>query len=377
MHLKSAKNLLLTTPVKKVNVFIAVPSLECGGLERNVAMICNHINTDLFDVSLVVINNRSPFYPITNPHIKITDLQCKNVRSSILRLVKLARATQPDIILSTANHLNLLFALFKRLFPEKTRVIVRESSIVSINSKRAKLAGLYDMLLRIFYRKVDLIVCQSEYMAKDLIQHYHIKKQQTVIINNAVEMPLATAIPDHAKAVTVPQFITVARLSEEKGLDRIIRALALLNIPFHYTIIGEGPARKQLQQLIQSLSLQDQVFLPGSSNQPYALVQQPALFLMGSHYEGFPNVLLEANALGIPVVVYNAPGGIAEVVTHLMNGLLVEDGNEKAFAEAVVTALQTEFDREAIKKATIDKYDPVKIMEQWQQLLTKTAFNPR
>ena len=90
---------------------------------------------------------------------------------------------------------------------------------------------------------------------------------------------------------------------------------------------------------------------------------------MGSHYEGFPNVLLEANALGIPVVAFNAPGGIAEVIRERENGLLVEDGNEQAFANAIKKALLIDFNRGAIRNKTIEQYAPGKIMQQWESLL--------
>src|SRR5437868_14534393 len=122
---------------KHKKILIVVPSLECGGLERNVAFICNHIDTDKFEVTLAVINNSNRFYKISNPAIVIVDLQCGNVRSSLLKITRLAKKVQPSIILTTANHLNLLIAMFRPLFSRKLKIVARESSIISINSKRA------------------------------------------------------------------------------------------------------------------------------------------------------------------------------------------------------------------------------------------------
>ena len=127
--------------------------------------------------------------------------------------------------------------------------------------------------------------------------------------------------------------------------------------------------RSQLESLIKELALQDKVSLAGSSISPFSAIKNPDLFLMGSHYEGFPNVLLEANALGIPVVAFNAPGGIAEVIHEPENGLLVEDGNEQAFANAIKKALLIDFNRGAIRNKTIEQYAPGKIMQQWESLL--------
>ena len=354
---------------RKIKLIIAVPSLECGGLERNVSMICNHINTEKFEVTLLVVNNSKPFYSITNPAIKITDLQCSNVRSSVFRISKIAKEIKPDIILSAANHLNLIIAIFRWMFPRHIKMIARESSIVSINSKRAKNAGLYNWLQEKFYHKIDKVVCQSAYMQQDLLAYYHFPLSRTVIINNAVEVPAVEISQPVKDKPAIPVFITVARLSEEKGLDRILRSLAKLDIPFLYHIVGEGPMRPQLQALINELALQSKVSLAGSSSAPFSSIKNPDLFLMGSHYEGFPNVLLEANALGIPVVAFNAPGGIAEVIRERENGLLVEDGNEAAFANAIKEALLGNFNRELIRNKTIEQYAPGKIMQQWESLL--------
>ncbi len=361
----------MTRSVAKIKLLIAVPSLECGGLERNVSLICNHINTDLFHVTLAVINNSQPFYTINNPAIRIVDLQCSQVRKSIFLLRKLAKETSPDIILTTANHLNLLFAMFRWLFPKKIKIIARESSIVSINSKRAKMPALYDRLLMRFYKNLDLIICQSAYMQTDLVQHYQVPKEKTIILQNAVQVPMAKELVHPASPVAMPQLITVARLSEEKGIDRILRSLAKLTRPFHFTIIGEGNQRAHLQTLINELNLQEMVSMPGARQHPFSLIKDPSLFLMGSLYEGFPNVLLEANALGIPLVAFDAPGGIAEVINPLSNGLLVMDGNEDAYAAAIETALSYPFNHRQIQADTLLRYDPTTIISLWEAQLVQ------
>ena len=164
---------------------------------------------------------------------------------------------------------------------------------------------------------------------------------------------------------TVAELITVGRLSKEKGIDRLIRSCALLKIPFRFTITGDGDERGQLQRLIEELNLAGKVFLAGGSTEPFAQVSDPALFLMGSWYEGFPNAMLEAFAAGIPVVAFNAPGGIAELLLNNENGFLVENGNEKAFAEAIQKALTYRFNRQQIKDKTLDRFNINAIMNKW------------
>jgi len=350
----------------KVKVLIAVPSLECGGLERNVLNICNNINNRNFETTLVIINNENPFYKVTNHAVKVISLNKKNVRKAIFDLKKIVDEQQPDIVLSTANHLNLLFAIFRFLFPKKTIFIARESSIVSINTRRNKFPFLFNRLLKLCYRKFDHIVCQSKYMQQDLLTHYNIPENKTSIINNAV------VLPEHWKESLKPEstskYISVARLSEEKGIDNILRALQKTTTPFQYTIIGDGPLMNSLKQLTLDLKLQQHVLFAGAQNLPYNVVVQPDLFLMGSHYEGFPNVLLEANALGIPVVCFDAPGGINEVVNPNVNGFLVSPNDIDAFANAIDKAASFPFDRKKIQEFTLETYSTKSMMEKWEKL---------
>ena len=359
---------------KKIKILIAVPSLECGGLERNVVSICNYINNGKYETTLVIVNNENPFYTVTNLSVDVINLKKKKDSSSIPDFLKIIKTKKPDIILTAANHLNLLFAVTKWMFPPKIKFIARESSIVSINAKRNKFPFLFQLLLKKFYRKFDQIVCQSEFMRNDLIKHYHIPEANIKVINNAVLLPdyklTADTSPDH-----IHQYITVARLSEEKGIDRIIRSLKLTKKKFHYTIIGDGPLKNTLKELVKQLNMEDQVTFFGPSALPYKVIYNPDLFLFGSHFEGFPNVLLEANALGIPVVSFKAPGGIAEVIADFKNGILVENDNEPAFATAVDKAVDFPFDRKKIQLDTIEYYSPNKIKLQWESVFNSVFSN--
>ena len=352
-------------------ILIIVPTLECGGLERNVSIICNNIDTGKYDVTLAVLNNEHPFFTITNPGVKIIDLQIKNVRKSLFAIVRLSRKLNPDIILTTANHLNLYVSIFKWVFPKKMKLVARESSIVSINTEHAPFPALYHWLLRRFYKNTDLIICQSEYMRNDLIRHYHIPESKLRVIYNSV------TIPDTNLNVRgdneMAELITVARLSAEKGLDRLIRAVSHIKKPYRFTIIGEGSSRAALQELINDLSLQQNVFLAGSREKPFACVQSPSLFLMGSQYEGFPNAMLEALAAGIPVVAFDAPGGIGELLVNKENGLLVDSNDESKFAEAVEAALKFPFNREKIKATTLQRFNINAVMNKWYDIFDSFA----
>jgi glycosyltransferase involved in cell wall biosynthesis len=357
---------------KKIKLLVLTPTLDCGGSEKYVALLCNTINTQQFDVTLAVINNANPFYSINNSTIKICNLQKKYVRSSLFKILATIKTEQPDIIFTTANHLNLYLILFRQLLPKKIILIARESSVVSINTKRAKFPALYNWLIKKCYKNFNTIICQSHYMQQDLADNYNIEKNKTVVINNPVE-DAGTMV--HAPVVN--KLLTVARLSEEKGIDRLIRSVAKLTTPFKYYIIGDGNKKEALQQLIDELNMQDKIFLQGKKKQPFAGMDDAALFLMGSHYEGFPNVLLEAGALGIPVVAFDVPGGINEIITNGENGILVKNNDEDAFTKAVEKALLTNFNRQQIQATTKTNFSVHAIVKKTKDLFIKLYTQPK
>jgi glycosyltransferase involved in cell wall biosynthesis len=154
-------------------------------------------------------------------------------------------------------------------------------------------------------------------------------------------------------------------------VERLIHAVSLLSIPYHFYIIGKGNKRGHLQHLINDLQLQEKIFLQGEKKEPFNGMEDADLFLMGSYYEGFPNVLLEAGSLGIPVISFNAPGGIREIITEGENGLLVADNDLRAFAAAVNKGITSGFDRNKIIESTQSRFSIDATMKKLENLLVQ------
>ena len=364
------------TDTQKIKILVLTPTLACGGSEKFVSLVCNHINTKIFSVCLIVIDNTNPFYKITNAEINLINLQKSRVLFSLPAIKKAVKDFEPDIIFSTANHLNLYLAIFRNHFKPGIKFIAREASIVSINSRQAKMPALYNRLIKKYYNRFDRIICQSVYMQHDLVQHYHIDADKTTVIHNAVQEVMAKpAEQSEQNTEKIYKFLTVSRLSEEKGIERLIHAVGLLSVPFKYFIIGGGAKRNLLQQLIEELQLQDKVFLLGEKKEPFSGMEDADLFLMGSYYEGFPNVLLEAGAHGIPVIAFNAPGGIAEIITEKENGLLVDDNDIIGFADSINKCLAVNFNRNTIIETTQKRFSINNIIPVLEKLFLSLTVN--
>ena len=359
----------------KIKLCIIHPNFKCGGSERFISIICNTINTDIFEVELYILDGSEQFYQITDPAIKVFTLNIKNVRRSLPAIVKIIKKSKPDILFTASNHLNLFLSIFKFLLPKKLKWVARESSIISINSKRSKYGKLYEWLIKIFYRNIDRIICQSVFMQLDMIKNYKIKKENTIIIYNPVEEIEVTGNAYVPGPKPVYKFFTVGRLSPEKGIDRLLQALALCKMDFTFYIIGDGSEKASLQHLAAKLNIQHKVFFEGQRSHPYYNMQDADLFLIGSHYEGFPNALLEAGMLGIPVAGFNSPGGIAEIIDEGVNGFLADNNNIPSLAEIIGKALSHTFNREQIRTLTREKFSATKITRQFEDYLLKTHQN--
>jgi glycosyltransferase involved in cell wall biosynthesis len=359
----------------KIKILLLTPTLQCGGSEKFVSLVCNYLNTNLFSVCLVVVNNAKPFYQITNKEIEIIDLKKTRVLFSLAAIKKTVRKFKPDIVFSTANHLNLYIAIFKHQFNRKIKFIAREASMVSINSREAKIPALYSWLIKQYYKRFDLIICQAKEMQSDLVQYYNIQIEKAVVIHNATPDITGNLNPaGRQNADRAFTFITVARLTEIKGIARLIRAVGLLPFPFQYYIIGAGNKKGELQNQINELQLQQKVHLMGEKPEPFAGNENADLFLMGSYYEGFPNVLLEAGARGIPVIAFDVPGGIKEIITE-DNGVMVKDDDVVAFANAIKSGLASNFNRNLIIELTRSRFSVTRILPQLENIFLKIASN--
>ncbi len=286
------------------------------------------------------------------------------------KILQKIKKAQPHIVYSTANHLNLLLAIFKVALPKTTKFIAWETSIVSVNHTFSAYPTFYNFLLKTFYKKIPLVVCQSNFMQQDLITNYKLTAKQTTVIYTGVgEVNTIIANTKNTK----PHFLTVARLSPEKGIDKILKALSLVTFDFTYTIIGDGSERENLQKLVKQYKVENKVIFTGQRQNPFATITKINLFLMASSYEGFPTTLLEATSYGIPIVAYNAPGGIAEIIEDGVNGFLVNENNATAFAKTIEKAMNYNFDNKKIQQQTQVKFALQNSIQQLQNLFISST----
>jgi len=167
--------------------------------------------------------------------------------------------------------------------------------------------------------------------------------------------------------------IAVGRLDYQKGFDRLIRAWRIVqqNEAFHewnLDIFGQGEWKEMLQQMINEAGLQDSMRINQPTKQIGNEYVRSSILVMSSHYEGFPMVMIEAMACGLPVVSFDYKCGPKDIIRHGENGLLVHDGDIEGLAAAMMKLMDDEAYRKRLSdnaKKIISTYSEETVMNRW------------
>lgn len=343
-----------------------------GGAERIISIILNFLDRKKFEPILVLLKKEGPYLADIPRDIQIVDLQASQARYAIIKIMRTIKQIKPDIVFSTLGYLNILIAIIRPLLPEKIIFIARESNTVSIKNKQEKYPMLFNVLYKVFYNNFNQIISQSEYMKKDLIDNYNIMTEKIEVIYNPVNIPKIKAFAN--KNITNPyksdrfNLLSVGRLDDQKGYDLLIETMKKLDHRFHLTIVGEGKDESKLKYLVESFDIREKVTFVEFQSNPYVYMKYADLYILSSRYEGLPNVVLEANACGTPVVAFNCPGGTGEIIENGKNGFLCECGNITELAKKINKASSYTFDKNKIKSLIQNQYDVHIIIKQYEKI---------
>lgn len=168
--------------------------------------------------------------------------------------------------------------------------------------------------------------------------------------------------------------IAVGRLDYQKGFDRLVKAWALLpsdlRDSWQLEIFGQGEWEVRLQELIRKRGVKESARVNAPTKEIFREYAASSFLVMSSHYEGFPMVLLEAMACGLPGVCFTFPCGPKDVIEDGKNGLLVPEGDIPALAGAMERLMRDQALRERMSTAAreiIRTYSEEKVMQQWIQ----------
>lgn len=349
---------------EKYKVFFVIPTLKAGGAERVMSFIAQNLNKSSFETTLVVVGHKKAnSYQVEDTNVLF--LNKGRVLNSFLPIFSLIRKQKPDIVISAIGHVNALMA-FESVFFRKTIFIGREVNVISVLTQIQPSKGWYSLFnfTKYSYKLLDIILCQSKDMAMDMKDNFDVASKKIRIINNPVSSSFIPKSQNPQNAI--PKFITVGSLVERKGHLRILSALTQFKGKFEYTLLGDGDMAEKIMDFAKEHGLEKNlVHIPFTKNVSKYL-EGSDVYLQGSYVEGFPNALLESCATGTPAIVFNALGGINEIIEEGVNGYIVEDENE--FLEKLNLLLEQKLNPEIVSTSVTKKFNAPKILKEYEHL---------
>jgi len=334
----------------KVALFL--PSLRGGGAERVMVNLARGFAERGLAVDLVLARAEGPYLAEVPSSVRAVDLGARRVLYALPGLLRYLRRERPHAMLSALNHANVVAIWAWLLSGVETRLVVSEHSTLSRSTENASSLRrrFIPLLIKRFYPRTDAVVTVSRGVAEDLVAQTRLPAEKVKVIYNPVVTPELFAKAeeplDHPwfRPGEPPVIVGVGRLTAAKDFPTLLRAFALVrqDRPARLVILGEGEDRPELETLVRELGVERDVALPGFVDNPYKYMKRAAVFVLSSQWEGFGMVLVEAMALGTPVVSTDCPSGPAEILEGGKWGRLVPVGKPGQLAGAIMAVLKGE-----------------------------------
>lgn len=287
------------------------------------------------------------------------------IAANVSRLVELRRAlraTEASTVISFITATNVLVILASRGLG--MRVIVSERN----DPSRQNPGRLWRLLRWTTYRFADVVTANSRQALRAM--KGYVSERKLAVLPNPVELPIWAAGPAAARVV-----LNVGRLVPQKGQGLLIEAFAAMGASrdgWSLTILGEGPERARLSDMVERHKLAPDVALPGAVDDPSGYYRRAAIFVMPSYYEGTPNALLEAMAAGLPCIVSDQLPGALEHVENGVTGLVFRSGDAGHLGECLIRlsgdgALRARLGQAA--RGRMRRFSPDRVLEEWDRLV--------
>ena len=336
-------------------LFIA-PNLGGGGAERALVNVINYLDRSRFQPHLALFQKEGVFLETLAPDVPIYEIQPKDhafLHRNWVRLRAIKRLCdqiRPALVMSVLWQANIVTLLTDKCFDLACPVVVNEQIALKRDLQAKWQRYPFWPLARDMYKRTAKIVTISSGIASELQEMLSLPFDKFQVIHNPIslgDIREQSALGSPSLPVTHPCLVAVGRLARQTNYPLLFRAVCKVvkEEPVYLYVLGEGPERPHLSKMIRDLDLEPFVHLLGFQHNPYAQMRQADIFVLSSEYEGFSNVIVEAMALGVPVVATDCPYGPREVLADGRYGLLVAPGDESALAEAILFLLRNPDER--------------------------------
>lgn len=357
--------------MKKIYLYIDV--MQLGGANRVMANLAEFFSNKGYEVTLIndiLPDADIPEYAVPAEverrylHTDAANVWVKNMhRMKALR--KLVREGRPDVLLSFMGPPNVRALLATLGLSVRRIVSVRNDPYREYGS------GLRKVFARFLFRMADGIVFQTEDAAAYFPQS--VRKKSKVIYN-----PVNPKFYDRHWRPSGHEIAVIGRLQPQKNPMLAIRAFALIadRVPAcTLDFYGDGEMRPELEAYAREQQLESRIRFHGRTSESDRVLADAAAYVLSSDFEGMPNALMEAMAVGTPAVSTDCPcGGPRALIEREEQGLLVPCGDEAALAQALLTVLTDEARRLRMSAAAAERarqFRPDIVLNEWEAFLNR------
>jgi GalNAc-alpha-(1->4)-GalNAc-alpha-(1->3)-diNAcBac-PP-undecaprenol alpha-1,4-N-acetyl-D-galactosaminyltransferase len=364
---------------------LVIDALGPGGAQRVLTSMANHWAARGEVVTLITLDGDAP--PAFALHASVTLIRLATIRNASGALQRLWRRTRhipalrkaiaktrPETVISFIDRVNVLVLLATRGL--SVPVVVAERTEPSAYA----VGWIWERLRSRTYPSAAALVAQS---AAALRYFLPVPGRIDRVIPNPV-LRAGTRAAGPKLAGSHRRVLGMGRLGPEKGFDRLLAAFAVVAPRFpewELEIRGEGPERAALERQRTELGLDTRARLPGVAQDAAQSMSSADLFVLSSRFEGFPNVLGEAMAAGLPVISYDCPSGPREIVRHEIDGLLVPpEGGVPGLSAALARLMGDASERARLAARAPEvvlRFDLERVMGLWDELLADVAGGAR
>lgn len=332
------------------------------------------------DVHLVLGTAQGPLLPEVGAHVRIVELHAANMLAAVRPLANYLRTARPAALLATLRNANLAAVAARSLARTPCTLVLREANTLSEPLQRRfslKLAT-YRRLMRRLYPAATHLVANSRGSAQDLSMVSGVPLERIAVLPNPIDVAALDARaaermdppPPFGDRSTHARIVAMGRLTEQKGFDVLLDAFAALvrRRPATLALLGEGDEREALRARAERHGVGHLVWMPGFVPNPYPHLRNADVFALASRWEGSPNVVSEALALGVPVAATDCPHGPRELLRDGVLGALAAVDDAPALAAAIERTLDRPPDPGALRDAARGQ-DASVIVRRYEALL--------
>ncbi|MBE9221485.1 glycosyltransferase [Cyanobacterium stanieri LEGE 03274] len=361
----------------KPKVAFYLRMLSGGGAEKVIINLTKGLVEKGITVDLILNIPAGPYLKEVSPEVRIITLGTPKLLKGLPKLVNYLKKEKPQILFSAMHYNNEIAIWAKYLARVKTKVIVSEHNTLSVHAKNQTGSEKWSPLFaKLFYPLANEIVTVSHGSAKDLAKVTGIPPSKIKVIYNPVITPELLAKAQQSinhpwfEAQQPPVILAVGRLNQQKDYPTLIKAFAKVKQikPCRLMILGQGPEKKKLNDLINQLNLKEDIILQGFVENPYAYMKKATMLVLSSQWEGLPTVLIESLAVGTSVVSTNCPSGPEEILDHGKYGTLVPILDVKLLSEAILDILSGEI--KSIDTEWLEQFTLAKVTQQYVDLFS-------